>query len=357
LYLLIPLTGMCVYRSTTQSLYHYDLFSSAVGYANFIKAANVVHAQASFLTTLIFTGGCLASAIFFAPLLWRRRTLAILAGSMACLAILLFTNGSVLKHYAMFFETVFGKLVDVQVLLWAACGMSVLMLAVTDVHRRFDPRSLLLILWVFGTVLFTAFFNWIINGRSLLPLVPAVGILIARRLEQNTPAERPLSRRAVPVCLAASMIFAMFVTEADYNFANAIRQTALQTCAKYASARNTIWFQGHWGFQYYMEASGALALDIKHSAFKSGDILAIPSNNTGVSAHNPEAASLRDIIIVPGPALLTTWNGAVGAGFYAAVSGPLPFAFGHVPPETVALYGLKAVSTNRTDKMAPLRQP
>ena len=345
LYLLIPLAGLYVYRATTQSLYHYDLLSSAVGYAHFAKVTHALHAQASFLTTLIFTGGCLASAVFFAPLLWRGRTLATLVGSMACLAIILFTNGTILKYYAVFFETIFGKLVDVQVLLWATCGISVLMLVVTDIHRRCDPRSLLLILWVFGSVSFTAFFNWTINGRSLLPLVPAVGILIARRLEQNTPAKQPLSRPAVPACLAASMIFAMIVAKADYHFANAIRQTALQTCAKYASARNTLWFQGHWGFQYYMEASGALALDLKHSILKPGDILAIPENNTALFPVNPDNATLRDKIIVPSPALLATWSGAVGAGFYAATPGPLPFAFGSVPPESVSVYVMKTPAT------------
>ena len=42
-------------------------------------------------------------------------------------------------------------------------------------------------LWVIGTFLFAAFLNWTVNARSLLPLTPAVAILMTRRLEQNYP--------------------------------------------------------------------------------------------------------------------------------------------------------------------------
>jgi hypothetical protein len=34
-------------------------------------------------------------------------------------------------------------------------------------------------------------------------------------------------------------------------------------------------------------------------------------------------------------------NVQVAAGFYASLRGPLPFAFGKVPPESVLLYFLK----------------
>jgi len=46
-------------------------------------------------------------------------------------------------------------------------------------------------------------------------------------------------------------------------------------------------------------------------------------------------------MVVPGPAFLTTFHGAVGAGFYSSFYGPLPFAFGPVPGEAVCVYELK----------------
>jgi hypothetical protein len=44
-----------------------------------------------------------------------------------------------------------------------------------------------------------------------------------------------------------------------------------------------------------------------------------------------------DAIDVPLP-WLATMNLQVGAGFYADVFGPLPFAFGRVPPERFTVY-------------------
>ena len=65
-----------------------------------------------------------------------------------------------------------------------AGGLSVLAMALVDWWKRRTPESLLLALWVLGTFVFAAFLNWTINARSVLPLIPASGILIARRLDE-----------------------------------------------------------------------------------------------------------------------------------------------------------------------------
>jgi hypothetical protein len=73
--------------------------------------------------------------------------------------------------------------IGTQLALFIACGASVLALAAVDVWKRRDADSLLLALWVLGTFVFTAFLNWTVNARSVLPLNPAAGILLARRLD------------------------------------------------------------------------------------------------------------------------------------------------------------------------------
>src|SRR5208282_1012036 len=98
------------------------------------------------------------------------------------------------------------------------------------------------------------------------------------------------------------------------------------------------WYEGHWGFQYYLDLAGAQALDLKNQSLKAGDILAMPVHNVYISQPNPGAADVREIIAVQGPRWLTTWSEDVGAGFYSSVPGPLPFAFGRVPPEKVIVY-------------------
>jgi len=90
-----------------------------------------------------------------------------------------------------------------------------------------------------------------------------------------------------------------------------------------------------------MNADGASALDVKRSDLKPGDALAVPSNNTNLFPPDSRKTDLVEIYRVPGPWLLATCNDTMGAGFYASVWGPLPFAFGRVPPETVSVYILK----------------
>jgi hypothetical protein len=89
-----------------------------------------------------------------------------------------------------------------------------------------------------------------------------------------------------------------------------------------------------------MEALGASPLDEAHSSLKRGDTIAAPVNNTNFLPLKPDLAVLRELITVPSPYFLTTMKGEVGAGFYASLRGPLPFAFGFAPPEAVVVCAL-----------------
>ena len=89
-------------------------------------------------------------------------------------------------------------------------------------------------------------------------------------------------------------------------------------------------------------------MDEVRTALRPGDIVAEPVNNGNYSPFKPELAIVREVLSVPGPELVATMRGDVGAGFYASVRGPLPFAFGWVPPEIVLILGLEsATSTAR----------
>ena len=76
-------------------------------------------------------------------------------------------------------------LVGGQLALFIAGGLFTVALAVTDYWKSRSPDSLLLGLWVFGTFVFASLLNWTVNARSVLPLIPAAGILIVRRLETS----------------------------------------------------------------------------------------------------------------------------------------------------------------------------
>jgi 4-amino-4-deoxy-L-arabinose transferase-like glycosyltransferase len=334
--LLLPLATLVIYEWMTGALYGQGLFFNAGSHATASREYSGYSVLTTCLTALTFTGGCLAVAIFFAPLIWRARVLAAFAICTILPASVLFMAGAFFKHYNLI-QADSLPTVEVQIVLWAIGGMSVLALAVASTWRGRDSNSWLLFLWVAGTFAFAAFFNWTVNGRSILPMAPAVAILLVRRLEQSSVQKRP---GTIWVCLSASAMLALWITRADWLFARANRESAQQTHSRYALGRETLWFQGHWGFQFYLENLGASSLDLASSPLKIGDFLAIPSENTNITAPKSDSVKLEEILTVPKGGILATMDEAMGASFYAATRGPLPFAFGPVPPERVMVFSL-----------------
>ncbi len=93
---------------------------------------------------------------------------------------------------------------------------------------------------------------------------------------------------------------------------------------------------GPLGVQYYLETFGsnAKAIDDGQSP-RRGDFLAIPVNNTNVGSPNSPEFYRWKTLLFDGPRGISTLSKQVGAGFYASVWGPLPFAFDSVSPEGV----------------------
>ena len=180
--------GLFAYEWATQTLYQHDLLWKAADYAShksgFFTGARAARGH----DALTFTGGCLAAVLFLAPWLWRARALLALAGGAALLAFVIFGEGAFWQTYH-WIQGWPRLSMEAQIIFWSIGGVSVLALAVADVWKRRDARSWLLALWVMGTFVFTAVFNWTINGRSILPMAPAVGILLARRLQQRGRSE------------------------------------------------------------------------------------------------------------------------------------------------------------------------
>ena len=336
LFLIIPITALGFYQWATHALYGHGLFSYAMDYAGTARSRNLSSMAASGLTGLSFTGGCLAVVICFAPWLWRPRFLALAAGSMVPLFLLARLLGSVLMK-----DLDSHLSIELQISFWAASGLTVLMLAGADLWTRRTADGWLLGLWIAGTFCFAAFVNWTANGRSILPMAPAVGILLVRRLQWNSSRGRTITSAGLLSGLSAGALIAVVVAAADFGYATAVRRSAEQADARYGRKNATLWFEGHWGFQYYLEKSGALPFDVKRSLLKPGDALVLPDNNTSLYPVNDAVMSKLESFSVPGPWLVTTWNEKAGAGFYAAAGGPVPFVFGSIPPETVTAYQLK----------------
>jgi hypothetical protein len=216
-----------------------------------------------------------------------------------------------------------------QFVLWATLGAGVGILCWQDYRRERDSRALLLGLWIAGTFVFAAFVNWTLNGRSILPLVPAVAIVFVRRLTMEWGEHWP--RWVFASLLAPSLALSFILAHADMSTADAQRAAAARIAREFADAK-PLWFAGHWGFQYYMMERGATPWDGQRDRGQPGQLIAIPDNNCNIApfkwATEP-AADFEDAT----HAYVTTMHYARAAGFYAEIWGPMPYTFGPVPPE------------------------
>lgn len=329
--LLIPLLMVAGYQWLTLRSYEGGLLTGAAEYAGQMRPPS---ALANLALGLAFTGGCVASALCYAPLLWRWR------GLVAGLTVAAGLTALRLSHRPMRGGLVSG-LLACELTLAMAGGLCVLALAVNDLWQRRDADSLLLFGWVAGTFVFAAFLNWTMNGRSILPLVPAAGILVMRRLDHLELPARWWSWPGWPLLPAAGL--ALAVTLADYRMAGSARAAAVQLRREYTHFPGPVWFEGHWGFQYYMQKLGARVVDFKNFPGNSPPyVMFIPRNSTYVltlDPHQPYGILDDNIARIEKVSFATlpwaaTMHPAMDAGFYSCSLGQdLPFAFGPAPPE------------------------
>jgi Flp pilus assembly protein TadD len=287
---------------------------------------------ATLLVGLSFAGGCTLPALAFVPWLWNKR--AVLAGlafslvGAVAIALGWIDAGGAFPHDHQLFLA--GQLA-----LFIAGGLSVLGLACSDFWRRRDADSVLLLAWVLGTFLFATLVNWRVNARLVLPLVPAVAILIVRALASNPKRDSRSWLLAIP--LTASLLLSLWVTWSDTKLANASREAAALIQRATVNRSGKVIFQGHWGFQYYMEAFGARPLDFRHSDFSASDTIVEPDNNDNVVPCPPMMIASSSLVAINTRQWVTTMHRDRSAGFYASVFGVLPFAFGPVPEENYKL--------------------
>jgi 4-amino-4-deoxy-L-arabinose transferase-like glycosyltransferase len=340
-YLLIPILALTEYQHWTKAVYGLRLITDAAHMSAGVRQARHASFLAQTLVDLSFVGGCMLPALTLAALLWRPRRIFAACVASGIAAFLISTGRIGLGEMLWpqeFYEHWF--LVGAQMTFFIAAGFSVLALAVADTSKRRDADSWLLALWVFGTFIFTGFLNWAINARSVLPMAPAAAILIARRFEELPAISTRWRSAALAVALAVSGAMSLWLTAADTELANSARIAANTIAQKAHNESGEIWFLGHWGFQYYMERFGARAVVVQTPPQRSGDFLAV-AENSKLFEMRPQFVASRDAIQIPMRLGITTAQEKLGAGFYSADTGPLPFALGPVPAEKYELIRLR----------------
>ena len=339
-YLLFPVLALTGYQHWTKAVYGLRMITSAAHMSTGVRQARQSSALATALVDLSFVGGCTLPALTFAPIIWPRRKILAVCVASGIAGFLI--SGGRIGLGEMLWPPDFYQhsvLVGIQLTLFIAAGVSVIALAATDTWKRKDADSLLLMLWVVGTFVFTGFLNWAINARSVLPLIPAAGILLARRVDaiRATSIRWRAAMLAIPLAVAGAV--SLWLTWADTELANSARTAAALIEQKTRNQPGKVWFLGHWGFQYYMESFGARAVVVDDPPQRPGDFLAVVGDRSLFEVR-PKFVTSRDEIQIPMRLGITTIQSELGTGFYSSDLGPLPFAVGPVPPERYELLRL-----------------
>jgi 4-amino-4-deoxy-L-arabinose transferase-like glycosyltransferase len=327
--LLLPVAMLAAYELYTTSLYGQGLLMEASQYALRRGQLEGQRSLVSWIRGTVYAGGCVATQLFFVPFaIPRERLLAWVP--LALLAGLgLFALGSLGDTPLRTPEGVHWALLA-HAWVFALMAFVLVGLLLDELTRRRDPTALLLCLWVAGTVVFAAGLNWTTSGRAVLPLAPPLALLLVRRIERSRAALLAPGRTPIATALALAAGVSLSVAHGDHEFAASAREAAEILHARRTDER--IWFEGHWGFQYYMQRAGSTPIDYRASQLETGDWIVLPQTNSNVRW--PPAGTFEpvDRIELPLQTLASTLSGP-GAGFYSSIYGPLPYTLGRPEPE------------------------
>jgi len=334
----VPLMMVAGYELITTRMYGSGGLSGAAGYAHTYGAVFAGGWPVKGIIGLVFAGGSLLPLLLFAPWLGRQRTWWLAGGAAIFAALVEMFWHCDLGIIRAVPESINQWILVLQLALMAAAGLLLLLLTGAEVWQKRDVTSMMLAFWIMSVLFFAIGLNWTVSGRSFLLLAPAVAILLVRRLDATRG--NFMAGGGVMWPLVPSAIIAVSLVVADCRVANSARTAAEQIAAEYKSANHTIWFEGHWGFQYYMEKLGGQPVDVERSLLQPGDIVVVPFNNSNPIPLPPDSVGwLGDFSCQPRFWINLSVGTESGAGgFYSADLCPIPFRVGGIPPHTYCAF-------------------
>jgi hypothetical protein len=286
---------------------------------------------------LSFFGGAfisIATTILFSG---SSRTASAFVGGAVIATVTLVGFGGLDDGYRMYSGAVIRWDYVLHLALFVVSGVAICVLVVLDALRSRNALTATLVLWVFGILVFGTFVNWTVNVRAFVPAAPAVGIALARMLDH-----KPNGARWRPVCAVVATAFvSILVLIGDTQYANGQRNGARASAEVVADTEGGRWFQGHWGFQFYMEQLGFRHVsfegvdlggrdaqtDLTKLGFAPGDVCVVKSDDWMVDLNQDDCERLAEL----GGAMqwtAHTMESTAGAGFYDARFGELPYFLG-----------------------------
>lgn len=273
--------------------------------------------------TAAFVGGTLIWPILLLPAVSRLPIVLIVGALLAAVAMtvaeMLIIDAKVShggQHLIVFF-------------LVGLVGLMVLSAAFLEWKRRRDFDTWLLGLWLAGTLVFAGLINWSVNARVVLPALFPATVLFVRWLASLPASDVWLRLLRLAVVPAAAV--ALLVGLGDLEFARAGKTFAQTHARRLLAEGETVYFKGHWGFQYYMEEEGAEPADLEGDVLR-GALIVYPLYNAKNEVDTRKWKNV-DFQAYPNPYRVHTTSLDLSAAFYSTAFGFLPFGFGTQHPD------------------------
>jgi hypothetical protein len=222
--------------------------------------------------------------------------------------------------------------------------------------RKGDRSLLPLVVWILAGLAFQ--YGLMFSAvRYVLFLAPPI-ILLVLRNSSWVPRKGWLAG-----LLGANLLFVLALGFADARQASVYPLVvAEEIYPRLKMLGGRLFFDGHWGFQYYVSQIGGEPFDeLRPPIFRVGDLVVVAKQPWPKLKHAPPAKGLdieTTTLEVPGSGFLRTLSCSAGANFYSSVASDcdrptlLPFGFSWKPVESFVLYSFKKLGAENKASLA-----
>lgn len=217
----------------------------------------------------------------------------------------------------------------------AGCGAAALWDLTARAIRGKDSTRLTLAAWIATPLAVLPYLH--LPSKYLLSAAPAAALAVAGEAYAVPERRR---RVALVTTLALGVVAGTLVLRANEAFAGLGRRAAEMLVAPSVAEGKTVWFNGHWGFQWYAERAGARPLTSGPPHPQWGDrVVSSLHAEDELMGAMPHRRAIRWIGIAESGG--RTMSRPSGAGFFSNGWGYLPWAWGSDPLDRYDLWQLE----------------
>jgi len=204
-------------------------------------------------------------------------------------------------------------------------------------YKDKERQLVILLLWILGSMAFIILFTPFPAVRHVIVVIPAFLLILGVHTYK-----RVMSRffyGAVVITVLSGVILSL----SDWEYANIYRVEASRIKNQLKST-STIWFLGHWGWQWYAKKAGMKEYDAQRTNFREGDYVIIPElvrKQELLKEHRISLLKKFEITVEPTPiTLIRTMSIWPWGGYYAfsLEANSLPWSVTNQPLEKFEVF-------------------